>query len=545
MNPANALVEILRSEGIRRVFGNPGTTELPFIEALSRAEDIEYVLGVHEGAVVSMADGYARTTGATSFVNLHVAPGVANGLIGILNAFRSRTPMVVTAGQQDSRHLHHEPMLWADLVAMTRAATKSSIEVNRPGDLPLALRRAFALAATPPTGPVFVSIPMDLLDADADVEVPPPIQRLTGGVAPGVAEAVDLLLAASDPVVIAGDAVGREGAVSELVAIAEAIGATVYHQPMADGVNFPTDHPLFAGMIAPTNAAVRAALSPHDLAFLAGTRAFRPHIYTPGSAVPGSTRLVQVDSDPNEIGFAYPPAVGLVGGLEATLASIALHLENACPDVSGRTERNSAAIAAHRATVETRARTLAGDPPFHPLAAVQAISTALPADALVVEEAITTGIELRKVVRLGAGRYLHTVGGGLGWGIGAAVGARLGTDQPVVAVVGDGCATFGLHGLWSAARVGAPVLILVMNNREYRTLKQQVLDRGRVPEAVSFPGLDLDDPAIDFVGVAQGFGVEGRRVAGLDELSDAVRSVPNQKGPLLVDVPLMRLGDGS
>src|SRR6185295_8212343 len=165
MTPIEALLFVLRSEGIDRVFGNPGTTELPFLDAL----DLPYVLGLHEGSVVAMADGYARATRRTAFVSLHVAAGLANGLIGLLNARRSRVPLVVTAGQQDRRHLLADPMLSGDLVGLARAATKSAVEVQHARDLPLLLRRAFAEAVRPPAGPVFLSIPMDLLDEETDV----------------------------------------------------------------------------------------------------------------------------------------------------------------------------------------------------------------------------------------------------------------------------------------------------------------------------------------------------------------------------------------
>lgn len=187
--PASALLDILQGEGVDRVFGNPGTTELPFLAALADAEEApEYVLGVHEGAVVSMADGYARATGRPAFVSLHIAAGLANGLIGLLNARRSRTPLVVMAGQQDRRHLQQDPMLSGDLVALAAPAVKATYDIQHARDLPLALRRAFALAVRPPAGPVFLSVPMDLLAEDTEVDVPartPPLRPTPAGASTG------------------------------------------------------------------------------------------------------------------------------------------------------------------------------------------------------------------------------------------------------------------------------------------------------------------------------------------------------------------------
>jgi benzoylformate decarboxylase len=236
MRPVEAFLEILRSEGVSRVFGNPGTTELPLTDALSDADELRYVLGLQEGSVVAMADGYARATNSTSFVHLHVAAGLANGLSGLLNASRSRTPMVVVAGQQDRRHLIQDPMLSGDLVGLASAAVKSAVEVQHAYDLVPVLRRAFTLARQPPAGPVFVSVPMDLLEEEVSVDVPARSRLGPPAAAGGVVEAAALLAGASKPAIVAGDGVGREGAIEPLVELAELLGATVYHQPMYDGV---------------------------------------------------------------------------------------------------------------------------------------------------------------------------------------------------------------------------------------------------------------------------------------------------------------------
>lgn len=553
LRPAEALLAVLRDEGVDRIFGNPGTTELPFTDALVDAPDLQYVLGLQEGSVVAMADGYARATGRTAFASLHVAAGLANGLIGILNARRSHTPMVVTAGQQDRRHLIQDPMLSGDLVGLAGPAVKSAVEVHRADDLPLVLRRAFALAAQPPTGPVFVSIPMDLLAEDTPVELPARSVRTPQGAATGLAAAADLLAAAERPAIVAGDGVGRENAVSHLVEVAEQLGAAVYHQPMNDGVDFPGNHPLYAGMLAPRNADIRDRLARHDTVFIVGCHAFTPHHYTPGPAVPEGLPVVQLDSDPAEIGRNFAVRLGLTGALAPSLALLAAELRGRVPDAGRRIAALGEAHAEARAAIdrEARARAQNSQNPLDPLAATYAIASGLPDQTVVVEEAITAGLKLRSVLRQDAPRsYVHTVGGGLGWGIGAAIGTRLGApDRPVAAVLGDGCAMFGLQGLWTAARYGVPVAFFVMNNGEYRTLKETLdAEKSRSTATRGYVGLDLpvagpSAPRLNWSDAARFFGIESVRAQSPAQLRDLAAGVGTLAGPLLVDVPITSHAD--
>ncbi|MGW0555824.1 thiamine pyrophosphate-binding protein [Streptomyces sp. NPDC002926] len=576
MRPVDAMLEILRDEGVTRVFGNPGTTELPFVEAVTAAPDLQYVLGVQEASVVAMADGYARATGRPAFVSLHIAAGLANGMVGLLNAGRSRTPLVVTAGQQDRRHLAQDPMLSGDLVGIARAVVKHTFDVQHAHDLPGMLRRAFALAAQPPAGPVFLSIPMDLLEEEAPIDPPVP-RSVRGGLGPaaGWPEAAERLAAARRPAIVAGDGVGRDGAMAEMVALAEAIGATVFHQPMHDGVDFPTVHPLSAGMLDARNSAIRAALEGHDVVFIAGTRAFMAHHYEPGSPIPAGTEVIQLDDDPGEPGRNFPVALGLAGGIRGTLAALAAQLAGKVPAAPGRVEAIGRVHEATRAQVRKRALAGYGDAPMDPLAAVHAVVSGLPVDAVVVEEAITSGLLLRSVLPLERPRsYVHTVGGGLGSGIGAAIGSRMGDPtRPVVAVLGDGCTLFGLQGLWSAARYDVPVTFVVMNNGEYRTLKETAArrERGRAarrraggqeltPPRLDLPpardclgltdgvagrpdGLDLAPPELDFTRVAAFFGITAVRARSTDHLAETVAWAAGRAEPVLIDVPVTSHAD--
>lgn len=547
MRPIDAVLDVLSSEGVTKIFGNPGTTELPLVEALADRPDFEYILGLQEASVVSMADGYARATGRPAFVNLHVAAGLANGLVGLLNASRSRTPLVVTAGQQDRRHLAQDPMLSGDLVGLARAAAKRTFDVQHTYDLPRLLRRAFTLATLPPAGPVFLSIPCDLLEEDGPIDPPPPRSLLAEqGPATGLVEAAAMLRAAQRPAIVAGDGIGRDGALAEIVAVAEALGAVTFHQPMHDGVDFPTTHPLYAGMLDGRNSAIRLSLEGYDLVFIVGARAFMAHHYEPGSAIPAGTRLIQLDCDPAEPGLIYPVELGLVGGVRATLTALAAELTGTVPDAPARIAAAGRIHEADRA--RTRARALAGygDAPMDPLAAVDAIVSGLPDDTVVLEEAITSGLLLRSVLpRKRPRSYVHTLGGGLGSGIGMAIGSRMGDPgRPVVAVLGDGCAMFGLQGLWSASRYRVPVTFVVMNNCEYRTLKQTIDRRGRAGTD-RYVGLDLAPPRLDFTRAAEFFGVSSVRATSTEHLAEAVATAAVSGEPVLIDAPITRHGDGA
>ncbi|MCL8013571.1 thiamine pyrophosphate-dependent enzyme [Streptomyces sp. AS02] len=525
--PALALLDILRGEGVDRVFGNPGTTELPFLAALSEAED----------AVVSMADGYARGTGRPAFVSLHIAAGLANGLIGLLNARRSRTPLVVMAGQQDRRHLLQDPMLSGDVVGLAAPAVEATYDVQHAHDLPLALRRAFAPAVRPPAGPVFLSVPTDLLVEDTEIEAPARTPAPAPGPAPGLERAALLLGDAARPAIVAGDGVGREDALGALVRTAEACGAPVHHQPMADCLNFPTTHPLHAGMLPPRHDAIRTALAPYDTVLIAGAYAFTPHHYTPGPALSPGRTVVQLDSDPDEIGRNFPADTGLVGALAPSLHRLAVLLRDRVPDhtAKARVLRAGERHSAERDRAESAARAAYSRAPLAPWAAAHAVARGLPPDAVVVEEAVTVGLLLRRMVRLDRpGGYTHTVGGGLGWGIGAAVGRALAEPgRPVVAALGDGSSMFGLQGLWSAARQGAPVLFVVMSNGAYRTVQDTYEAMGGKGVC---PGTDLGP--LDFTQVAAFFGVDAVRAESATHLRELVSGAGKLTAPLLVDVPL-------
>jgi benzoylformate decarboxylase len=538
---ARRLIELVQSEGVDRVFGNPGTTELPLMDELARVPEVPYFLGLHEGTAVSMADGFARATGRPSFLNLHIAAGLAHGLANVLNARRARTPMVVSVGQQDRRHLIRDPMLGGDLLGLAQGAFKDAVEVTRTEDLPTLMRRAFLLSQTPPTGPVMVAIPVDVLDEEMDEPLPPRMHVRGPGVAEGVEDLAEALLGAGAPAIVAGDGVGRAGAVPDLVELAESLGATVFHEPMYDCVDFPATHPLSAGMLPPVDALIHDRLAKHDVVFLVGSHAFSAHYYTEAAAIPERTELLQLDSDRTELGRNYPAAIALHGGIVPTLRALTRMTKGRSPDAEARLA----------AAVRERADRPAPKPPppsngerMEPAAAAEALVAGLPDETIMIEEAITTGLEVRRAFAADRpGSYHHSVGGALGWAIGGGIGVKMARpDHPVVSVVGDGTAMYTIQGLWSAAHYDVPLVVVVMNNREYAACKrgiEHVVSGG----GERYVGMDLSDPEIDFIGLARSLGVEARSAAGTDELESAVSEALGSGVPTLIDAAVAGTAD--
>ncbi len=530
MKAARRLIELAQGEGVDRVFGNPGTTELPFMDELAKVPEFHYYLGLHEGTAVSMADGYARATRRPSFLNLHIAAGLAHGLANMLNARRARTPMVVTVGQQDRRHLIQDPMLGGDLLALAQGAFKDAVEVNQVEDLPTLIRRAFLLSQTAPTGPVMVSIPVDVLEEELDEPLPERTEVRGLGVAEGADELAEALLGAGAPAIVAGDGVGRAGAVDDLVGLAEALGATVFHEPMYDAVDFPATHPLSAGMLPPVDALIQEKLSGHDVVFLVGSHAFSAHYYTDSVPIPERTRILQLDEDRAELGRNYPARIALHGGIGPTVRAITGIVSGRCPEAEARIEaakRNQAAPAGAPASNGDR---------MDPAAAAEALVAGLPDGTIMLEEAITTGLEVRRAFAASRpGSYHHSVGGALGWALGAGIGVKMARpDDPVVSVVGDGTAMYTIQGLWSAAHYDVPLVLVVMNNREYAACKRGI-DRVVSGGADTYVGMDLTDPEIDFLGLGRSLGVETQSAAGTEELSAAVAEALASGAPTLID----------
>ena len=416
--------------------------------------------------------------------------------------------------------------------------SKWAHEVRSLDELGTVLRRAFHDAAAPPGGPVFVSLRMDILDRDGDVEVPPKSTIDTRTVAGRLDELADLLTAGRVAIVV-GDEVSAANAVDEIVAVAEAIGAPVYGSPLFATAVFPPLHALWHGMLPPAANAINATLANYDRVFLVGGRAFMVYPYTPGPAVPPGVELLHLSPDPYQLGRTWPVRLGLAGDPKATLAALLplLQARAAAPSLAEHAARREAEVA----KLEDAARNRYDTVPMDPMAAAHAILRAIPAGSLVVDEAITTGVYVRGFHHQPVpGRYFFCKGGGLGWGMPAALGVSLGHDRaPVLCVVGDGSAMYSPQALWTAAHERLPIVFAVVNNRQYLILKNYL--RGMKGESVAndrFVAMDIADPPVDFVALAQSMGVDATLVEKAADVDDAIGAVWDDGRPHLVELPI-------
>jgi len=540
---AEILLAALADEGVRHVFGNPGTTELPLVDVLSGRDEPQYVLALQEATAVGMADAYARLTGRPSFVNLHTVAGLANGLGNLTNAAAAGTPMVVTAGQQDRRHLIAEPLLSGDLVGLARSLVKWSHEVRTLGELGTTIRRAFRLAAAPPTGPVFLGIPMDVLEEAGEALLPPRSEVDDASTGGSLAELADLLAGAERPGLVVGNELARSDGLAVAVELAELLGAPVHGQPLNSLLVFPSAHPLWRGPLPMDAAGINAALGAYDRVLVLGADAFLVYPYAEGQPVPEGVELLQVHPDPAQLGRTHAVRLGVLGDPARCAAELVRLLAGRIP-----AERRQQALAAGdawrgEAVVALAGQVIAGreSTPLGPAAAVQAVVSRLPEHGILVDEAITASLFTRALHQgTDPTSYLWSGAGALGWGVPAALGARLAApERPVVCIVGDGSFMYAPQALWTAARYRLNVLTVVLDNREYRILKHG-LDRmeGVSAASGSYVGLDLGDPGIDFVALAASHGIAARRVDGADELEQAVGEGLGAGEPQLLHVPV-------
>lgn len=553
------MLDLLHGSGVKYIFGNPGTTELPLNEALVTDKRFQYILGLQEVPVMGMADGYAMASGKLAVVNLHISCGLGHAMGILYNAFREGTPLLVTAGQQDRRLRFEEPILAGDMVSVTKPWTKWSAEVNRVQDLPNAIRRAVQIALTPPTGPVFLSLPIDVqmeLTEGLDLTPPqvpntrvrPPIESLQ--------RAIEVLLSAKNPAILAGSRVVERDAVSELVAVAELLGAPVIAEPGTTHgrLPFPCDHPLYGQGLPLWSPEVRERLKEYDALLVVGMDLLRLYVYyEPARPIPEHIRLVHLDEDPYQLGKNYPLDVGIVGDTKAGLADLGTMLKMVEPQLPAEQrelmrKRKFLHGVKHMDASEALQSRIASDVdkrPLTPLALMGALADILPPDVAVIEEAVTTTnttFERLGAIQNTTGYFGHR-GWALGWGMGVAIGVKLAwPERPVLALLGEGAAGYGIQGLWSAAKYNLPVVFVICNNAQYQILK--IGAKGlQLPQALEdkYEGLDLVGPEVDFVKIAEGFGVQAKRISEPDELCAAIQTAWQGNRPLLIDVPISRV----
>lgn len=543
-----ALIEQLVADGFTHMFGNPGTVEQGFLDALDDYPQLQYVLTLQESIAVLVADGYARAARRPALVQIHSSPGVGNAIGNLYQAKRGGTPLVVIAGESGIKYDAMDAQMAADLVAMARPVTKWATRIVDPESVLRVIRRAIKMAVTPPTGPVFVCLPADVLDAPNNEPVFPTF-RLNTRVAPEadeVARLAAILAAAERPMIIMGDGISTSDAQTELAHVAELIGADVWGANSSE-VNISSNHPLYRGSLGHMWGHHSAPItSLADVVLIAGTYVF-PEVYPAMQEVfAPNAQVIHVDLDPYEIGKNFPVGLGILADPKTTLGVVASEIERGMTDaqrqsgrarlqrIGGETEKErSTARAADAATRSSVPMTAA---PF-----VEELAAQLPEGSIIFDEALTASPELsRYLPATTPGTYFQTRGGSLGVGFPGAIGVKIAhPDKTVVGFSGDGGCMYTIQALWTAAhhRVGAK--FVVCNNRSYKLLKQNVQQYWRdlsLPEREFPASFDIGDPNIAFVDLARGMGVPGVRVETPDQVAGAVREMLSTDGPFLVDL---------
>jgi len=519
---------LMRAHGMTTVFGNPGSTELGFF--LGWPADLRYVLGLQESVVVGMADGYAQASGNAAFVNLHSAVGVGHAMGAIFTAFKNRTPMVITAGQQARSILPFDPFLHsAEATLLPKPYVKWAVEPARGEDVPLAIARAYHVAMTPPRGPVLVSVP-----ADDWARLCTPVQprRVSQALRPDPAtldEVAQALDTAERPAFVIGPAVDRDGAWALARTLAERHKARVWGAPMSGRAGFPEDHPQFAGWLPSMRERIVEMLAGHDLILALGAPAFTYHVQGEGPHAPPGAQVVQITDDPHAAAWA-PLGTSVIASLSLALQDL---LARPLPPQAA-----SRALPALREPAPVMALPAPGERIPVPFL-MQTLAQVRPRGSIVFEEAPSARTAMQRHLTIyESGTYWTMDSGGLGHGLAAAMGVALAQAQRpdprrVIALIGDGSAMYSIQALWNAAQWKLPVTVLIVKNRRYAALQHFA------PYSGFEPGADLVGtalPELDFVALAAGHGLRASRVSEGAALEAALRDALAAEGPVLLEI---------
>ena len=511
----HATLDLLRSFGIKKVFGNPGSTELPFLS--DWPDDIDYVLGLQEASVIGMADGYAQASRNAGFVNLHSAAGVGNALGNVYTAHRNQTPLVITAGQQARSILPLQAFLYAERASeFPRPYVKFAVEPARAEDVPAAIARAYYVAMQPPCGPTFVSVPIDDWTHQTQPLQARSVSREAGPDPDAIKTLVAALSASERPAFVVGPGVDRAQAVELMVRVAEKSRAAVWASPFSARCSFPERHPQFAGFLHASPAQLSEALRDHDLVVVIGAPVFTFHVEGHASIFDGTTTIFQITDDPTAAAVT-PVGTSIIATMKPALTLLLELLPQ-----TGR------AMPAGRILPPTP---VAGDPiPVEFL--LHTLASAMPDGAVLVEEAPSHRPAMQKFMPMrGQDSFYTMASGGLGFSLPAAVGMALGRPGiRTVCLIGDGSAMYSIQALWTAAQRQLPLTIVVINNAGYGAMRSF----SQVMQVRNVPGLDL--PGIDFVKVAQGLGCDAARVSNASELAPALKRALAYDGTSLVEV---------
>ena len=545
MRGAEAICRVLHDEGVKYVFGVPGNTEVPLLDALSREPEIKYVSAIHEAVSMGMADGYARASGKPGVVLVHTTPGTAYVLGNLYNAYNAGSPVVVLCGQQDARMQWLDPFLDSNLLPMVSEYTKGCWRLEDCNDMAVALRRAFKEARTPPTGPVFLAIPRDLQSRalDADFWLAPRHEVAVGmrGDREALLKAAQLLVAAEQPVIVAGRQVPDAGATRTLVELAELLGAPVFVTAQVPKVIFPTDHPLYYSRVPPLGFALLGLEGTADVVLAVGSNLFKQLFHVEWPLIPSGTKMIQMDVDPRGLARDCPADVALVADPKSALADLTAEIRNLA--TADQNERNRLRFERLKNLREEARKAREAEwqkdwdgLPIRPPRAIHEIASVLPTDSVIVDESIMLTTYVECIMEFPQQGSYFSNNACLGWGLPASLGVSLAVpDRPVVALVGDGSALFGLQAFWTARKYEIPAVMIVLNNRGYAAIKWGF---SAYPDKLSVAGADLgyDLGDVDFPALAKAFGIIARRIENPSEIGPAVQKAIGEGKPALLDL---------
>jgi benzoylformate decarboxylase len=539
----SAFLALLKDEGITHLFGNPGTTELPIMHALKEHPDLTYVMAMQESLVVAIADGFSRASGRLVACNVHVAPGLGNAMGSLYNAKFTGTPMILTAGQQEQGHGLMEPVLYDPLVRIAEPLVKWAVEVTRLEDLPRIVRRAAKVAMTPPTGPVFISLPGDILNSEAGLELGRST-RIDTRVKPSD-ESLDALvqriLKAERPVIIVGDELVKSDALDEAAVFAEALGCPAWQQTAPYGAQFLSESPCFMGSLPRVQPQVREILAPFDLMIVLGSDPLRMSVYSEVDPLPAGLPIVQIGLVDWDLAKNYSAEIALKADVKETLRALIPALKAAGGSALDTRAKNGIAALASKNWTAKRAKlvdqisrkhdTSPIDPDWLTLQVVEA----MPQNAILVDEGLTAS-RYMSALRPHRDRYGYhgLASGGIGWGLPASVGVSLANpERPVVCYSGDGSAMYSIQALWTAAHHKLPLTVVIVNNGGYRIIKQRLLAFHKDDH---FVGMDFVDPPVDFSGLAKALGLETIRITKAEEVASTLKPAFGRPGAKLIEV---------
>jgi benzoylformate decarboxylase len=552
--------ETLKLWGVKYVFGNTGAYEAGFVDALVDFEDIHYVLGLHEGSVMAMADGYARITGETSFVNIHSITGTGNALGLIVNAWADSSPVVISVGFSERSGENLGVFTETNkLETIPELFTKLSFRSSRIENLGESLRRAFRLASVLPSGPVFLGVPSDVWSGKTEQTSLIPASRTvsTSRIQPdssAVDQAAQWLVDADNPLLIAGAELPRWGGLAELATISDQLGATVSGDTSSSrsSMGFPSDHPRYLGaMRGPIEST-----TPFDVVLIAG--ASRLSLSRRGHPlIPTDARIIEIGLREDHLARNYPADLLIYAHAEETLGQLNKAIENRSPNQADVRSRSRVAGELKEQKHAQRKEVLDrvwDSSPIAPERLASEINNAVASDAVIVTEGVSSDAPIWDYVTFdqpgGGRRHLISSGGSLGWGVGAAIGAKLGApNNQVVALVGDGSYQFAVQALWTAKRFEVPLIIVIFNNLGYQANRWALAgQRNRAAATGHYIGISLEDPQIDHVGIAKAYGHDGEQVSRADDLVGAfqrAKAAEKAGGVYVLDVLVDRRGGGA